>query len=154
MQLDGREMGRNLIPRWRPVGRSVQLGEASPAEKSAETSSLRDVRHVGLTRAMDEFRKNRTTPYAAEVVAVAVVEGVPEKAQEAARFLANCGEDLAVTRRLIDSCLGLASDQDAPTSRALQRKTSARSGSRAPMFVRADSHGSTSRWPTRLADNI
>ena len=46
----------------------------------------------------------------------AVVEGVPEKAQEAARFLANYGEDLVVARRLIDSCLGLASDQDAPTS--------------------------------------
>lgn len=116
MLLDGREMGRNIIPRWRPVGRSVQLGEASPAEKSAETSSLREVRQVGLARALDEFRQNRTTPYAAEVVAVAVVEGVPQKAEEAARFLANYGNDLVVTRRLIDSCLGLASDEDAPTS--------------------------------------
>ena len=65
---------------------------------------------------MDEFRKHRAAPYAAEVVAVAVVEGVPKKAQEAARFLARCGEESVVCRRLIDSCLGHASDDDTPTS--------------------------------------
>ena len=71
---------------------------------------------MGITRAMDEFRQHRAAPYAAEAVAVAVVEGVPERAQEAARFLAHYGEDLVVGRRLIDSCLGLASEHDAPTS--------------------------------------
>lgn len=71
---------------------------------------------MGLMRAMDEFRQHRAAPYAAEAVAVAVVEGVPEKAQEAAQFLAHCGEDLVVGRRLIDSCLGLAFDHDTPTS--------------------------------------
>ena len=65
---------------------------------------------------MDEFRQHRAAPYAAEAVAVAVVEGVPEKAQEAARFLAHHGEYLVANRRLIDSCLGLASDHDTPTS--------------------------------------
>ena len=71
---------------------------------------------MGLTRAMDEFRLHRAAPYAAEVVAVAVVEGVPKRAQEAAQFLARYGEDLVVGRRLIDSCLGQASDDITPTS--------------------------------------
>ncbi len=116
MQLDGREMARNIIPRWRPVGRSVQLGEALTAEKSTETAPLGKVRQVGLMRAMEEFRQHRAAPYAAEAVAIAVVEGVPERAREAAGFLAHYGENLGGGRRLIDSCLGLAVDHPTPTS--------------------------------------
>ncbi len=116
MQSDGHGNARNVIPRWRPVGRSVQLGEALPADKIAETVPLDERRPMGLARAMDVFQQNRLAPYAAEVVAVAVVEGVPEEAREAARFLARHGTDLAVGRRLVDRCLGQAPNDDTPTS--------------------------------------
>lgn len=116
MQIDGHIKARNVIPRWRPVGRSVQLGEASPAEKMVEARPLGETRSRGLARALDEFQRHRTAPYAAEVVAAAVVVGVPEDARDAARFLASCSEDLAVGRRLINRCLGRSADTDAPVS--------------------------------------
>ncbi len=116
MHFDGHGKDRYIIPRWRPVGRSVQLGEAWSAEKRVETAPLGERRLMGLARAMDTFRQHRAAPYAAEVVAVAVMEGVPERAREAARFLVRYGEDLAVGHRLIDHCLGQASDADTPTS--------------------------------------
>lgn len=116
MHFDSRGTARNIVPRWRPVGRSVYLGEAWNAgewEKSAQAS---EVDHMGLTRAMDEFQRHKTAPYAAEVIAAAVVEGVPDRGERAARFLERRGGNMVVSRRLIDRCLGRASDDEAPMS--------------------------------------
>ena len=116
MQFDNRGTIRTIIPRWRPVSRSVSLGEAARRDEARKTAETVEEYPEGLTRALDQFRRYRTAPYAAEVVAAAVVEGVPEKGQAAARFLESRGEDNLVNRRLIDSCLGRRSDDDVPTS--------------------------------------
>ena len=116
MQFDSRGAARNIIPRWRPVGRSVDLGEAWRAEKGVETAQLGRFYQMGLTRALEEFRQHRSAPYAAEVVAAAVVEGMPKRGERAARFLDRYGGDVVVSRRLVDSCLGRASDEETPMS--------------------------------------
>lgn len=118
MLFDSHGKARNIIPRWRPVGRSVQLGEAGTTEKKARTAPPIELCQGNLARALDEFRQHRAAPYAAEAVAVAIVEGVPERAKEAAEFLARSGEDLVVGRRMIESCLGLTTDHDTPLSLA------------------------------------
>ena len=116
MQFDNRGTVRTIIPRWRPVGRSVNLGEAARREEARKTGQPVEEYQIGLTRALNEFRVNRTAPYAAEVVAAAVVEGMPMKGQGAARFLDRQGKNILVSRRLIDSCLGRRSDDETPTS--------------------------------------
>ena len=116
MQFDSRGTPRNIIPRWRPVGRSIYLGEAWHTEKRGETEQVNEIHQMGLTRALDEFRRHQTAPYAAEVVAAAVVEGIPKRGLEAAQFLERHGGNMIVSRRLIDSCLGRASGDDVPMS--------------------------------------
>lgn len=114
MNIDDLKMKRNVIPRWRPVGRSVQLGEACAAARKSEGAPLGERPSAGLVRAQAAFRRHRTAPYAAEVVAAAVVVGTPEDAREAARFLARHGEDLTVGNRMINRCLGRSTDPVAP----------------------------------------
>ena len=116
MQFDNYGTARTIIPRWRPVGRSVNLGEAARGEEGRKGAQPVEIYQIGLTRALNEFRRNRTAPYAAEVVAAAVVEGMPMKGQKAARFLDRQGENMLVSRRLIDRCLGRRSVDDTPTS--------------------------------------
>ena len=116
MQFDSRGTVRNIIPRWRPVIRSINLGEAWRADKREETPEVVESHQLGLTRALDEFRRHRTAPYAAEVVAAAVVVGVPKKGERAARFLDRYEGNVFVNRRLIDSCLGRASVDETPMS--------------------------------------
>ena len=71
---------------------------------------------MGLTRAIEEFQRHKTAPYAAEVLAAAVVEGVPDRGESAARFLERRSGNMVVSRRLIDRCLGRTSDNEAPMS--------------------------------------
>lgn len=116
MQFDNRGTVRNIIPRWRPVSRSVNLGEAARRDEARKTAQPVEEYQEGLTRALNQFRLKRTAPYAAEVVAAAVVEGMPNKGKEAARYLDSQGGNVLVSRRLIDSCLDRRSDEDTPRS--------------------------------------
>ena len=116
MQVDGRGGSRHIIPRWRPVSRSVQLGEAGVAETNVESVPPIAVFGRSLTRALKEFRQYRSPPYAAEAIAVAIVEGAPERAKEAAEFLYHHGKDLVIGQTMIDHCLGLKSDKHTPSS--------------------------------------
>ena len=114
MLFDNRGAVRNIIPRWRPVGRSVKLGEAVRRDETGRTAQPLEEYQEGLRRALNQFRLKRTAPYAAEVVAAAVIEGMPNKGKEAARFLDSQGGNILVSRRLIDSCLDRQSDEDTP----------------------------------------
>ena len=115
MQFDGRGSVRNIIPRWRPVELSVKLGEVYSAEQQKQDASPGENRNEILKRTIEEFYKHRSAAYAAEVVALAIVEGVPEKARSAAELLARDNKNAALCERLIDRCLGRVSKDSTST---------------------------------------
>ena len=76
---------RRLIPRWRDSRTTAASGELdAPKERSGHTNTP-NLESIGKTRA--EWERNKTVPYASDLVGGALVERVPAEAREAAVFL-------------------------------------------------------------------
>jgi len=91
-----------MLPRWRPVSRSIALGEASPeASKKSKEMARRYRGHAlqSLELAEMDFARNPSAPLASEVVAAAVLAGEPQRGKAAARFMvAESGSDNRAVR--------------------------------------------------------
>ena len=119
MHEDQSKKCRNIIPRWRPVARTVALGEANassgflPADPMLFTGA-----EVALTDALATFDDNPGVAFAAEAVATAILSGFPEAAKAPARRVLGARELSSGLASLAESCLnpGTQNPQQAPIS--------------------------------------
>ncbi len=101
---------RNIVPRWRTVARSVALNEAAPvsarADREVAVQNYRFCAVSALERAEKLFAENQSFPYAAEVVAEAILAGEPKRGFRAAKFMEAEGSgNLPIVRNLLDEGL-------------------------------------------------
>lgn len=79
---------RNVIPKWRPVSRSIALGEADSFKNEITPRAIRpNETYDSLQDALNAFTENPQAPYAAEVVAAAISAGNPLAGRYAAETL-------------------------------------------------------------------
>ena len=78
---------RRLIPRWRHSRTTAASGELDAREERSGRIRPADLEAISKTRA--EWERNKTVPYASDLVGGALVERVPTEAHDAAAFLAS-----------------------------------------------------------------
>jgi tetratricopeptide (TPR) repeat protein len=76
---------RDVVPRWRPIARVLAAGELSMPNKPAKASNLSFSNE--LTERLEAWRRNSDVVTAAELVETAIVEGMENEAERAARAL-------------------------------------------------------------------
>lgn len=91
---------RHVIPRWRSLAQTIVAGEFAAGPQRALTSAA----EFGLLRAESDWRGTQTVSYASEFVGAALVLGVPERAEQAAEFLAESQHSTS-TRALAGAAL-------------------------------------------------
>jgi Tfp pilus assembly protein PilF len=108
---------RRLVPRWRDAlvtigsGELAPVGQASPARRAIEDGVL--------AKRLNDWRQNRSLPFAADLVAAAVVLQEEDAARDAAEFLLDSFAELPLaTRRLAERVLGreLTTTSDTPVA--------------------------------------
>ena len=90
---------RRLIPRWRDSRTTAASGELDAHREWSGHTRPADLEAISKTRA--EWERNKTIPYASDLVGGALVERVPAEAREAAAFLASEKSAASEAARLI-----------------------------------------------------
>ena len=75
---------RRVVPRWREAHLSLPTGELTPLPVDVARP---EVNPEELDRRQADWTKNHSIPFAADLAGVALTLGMPERAQDAARFL-------------------------------------------------------------------
>lgn len=86
MRDDGQIKKRNVIPRWRPVARSVAMGETDYAGSLVRVAPVSDKALIeALELSQAEFNEKTGIAFAAETVSTAILAGRPSEGRAAAR---------------------------------------------------------------------
>ncbi len=109
---------RDVVPRWRPVARVVAAGELSSPNKPAAPpeSGLPSE----LKERLEAWRKDSNVITAAELVEIAIVEGMESEAEKAARTLVNQGSTAtALVKKQASILLGRLGAETSEISQAV-----------------------------------
>ncbi len=87
---------RRMLPRWRASEKAAESPEFSSFKKIRQ---LKPLASEGLTRVLEDFSKQKNLGIAADVLANAVLGGDLDKAEEAATFILQQGENAPTSLR-------------------------------------------------------
>jgi tetratricopeptide (TPR) repeat protein len=108
---------RRVVPRWREAHLSVPTGELTPLPTG---TAKPEADPEELNRRQEEWDRNHSIPFAADLAGVALTLGVPERAHDAAAFLLREGvaSSNPALASLANAVLGNRRPNPPPTTRS------------------------------------